>query len=233
MSGREKIAARIRALRAKTVENGCTEEEAISAAEKLAELLARYNMTVDEAEMRSSPFDRHHERHADDVGERIWKVAGAAAYLTGSQYWVSRPGVHPVEINFFGFEHEVEISRYLLEICARALRQHRDTLERKHRLLVPAARRRQVLPFLDGMADRLLIRIKALKPTEPTGSGLVVLRNALITQAMKDAGIELDSGRVRPSRDGDEAYAQGWLAGADVALNSGLRGPGAAAGLLG
>lgn len=44
---REKIAAKIRALRAKTVENGCTEAEALSAAEMLAKLLAQYNMTLD------------------------------------------------------------------------------------------------------------------------------------------------------------------------------------------
>lgn len=46
---RDAISRRIRALRAKTVENGCTEAEALAAAELLADLLAKYNMTLDEA----------------------------------------------------------------------------------------------------------------------------------------------------------------------------------------
>ena len=39
-------------------------------------------------------------------------------------------------------------------------------------------------PFLDGMADRLHERILALRPPAPTGTGLVVLRGALIDAAM-------------------------------------------------
>ena len=67
MSERERIAARIRALRAKTVENGCTEAEAMAAAKKLAQLLADYNMTMDEADLRASPFGDH--VHRNDLAE--------------------------------------------------------------------------------------------------------------------------------------------------------------------
>ena len=53
---RKKIAERIRALRAKTTTNGCTEEEAAAAATMVAKLLERYNMTLDETELRESEF---------------------------------------------------------------------------------------------------------------------------------------------------------------------------------
>jgi hypothetical protein len=46
MTEREKIAARARHLAAMTVENGCSEAEALTAARKLASLLERYNMTT-------------------------------------------------------------------------------------------------------------------------------------------------------------------------------------------
>lgn len=84
---REKIAARIRALRSKTVANGCTEEEAMSAAELLAKLLAQYNMTLDEAELRESPFERTSVKQDDWVGEKLWVVADGIAFLTGARYW--------------------------------------------------------------------------------------------------------------------------------------------------
>lgn len=118
---REKIAARIRALRSKTVANGCTEEEAMSAAELLAKLLAQYNMTLDEAELRESPFERTSVKQDDWVGEKLWVVADGIAFLTGARYWSSRPGFVR-EVSFFGFKHEVEVARYLLELCARAMK---------------------------------------------------------------------------------------------------------------
>jgi hypothetical protein len=222
MTDRESIAAKIRALLAKRVENGCTEDEAIAAAAKVSELLERYNLTLDEVEMRKSPFERHQETHEDAVGERLWKVAQAIAYLTGSRYWTSRAGVFPIEINFFGFEHEVDVAKYLLDICARTMRREHARLQRDWALINAVARRRKILPFLDGMADRLRERIRALKPPEPTGKGLIVLRDQLIKQGMAAAKIELEDGRGRPSRDLDESYLDGRRTADGVQLARGL-----------
>lgn len=224
MTKREKISAICRALRAKTVENGCTEAEALAAAEKLADMLRDYNLTLDEIEMRASSFGKHTERHQDDVGERLWKVAGAIAELTGATYWTSAVGVHPIEINFFGFQHEVEVAAYLLDICARAMRQEHRRLQAFHGLLRPEARRRKVLPFIDGMADRLRQRILALKPPTPTGTGLVVLRNSLIAEAMALAGIKTKDRAMPRSRDFEAAYQDGRAAADRVSLNRGVSG---------
>lgn len=232
MTEREKIAARIRALRAKTVDNGCTEGEAIAAAEKVAEILAQYNMTADEAELRASPFEHHTEEHTDPVGERLWKVADGIAHLTGARYWVSRPGVHPIEIHFFGFAHEVDVAKYLMEICARAMRQEQTRLLCDCSLLVATAQRRRVLPFLDGMADRLRTRIRALKPPTPVGKGLVLVRTALIDAAMKEGGHEIQDQRARGSRDCESTYIDGVRAANRVPLNKGLNSDGRVQGLL-
>jgi hypothetical protein len=232
MTEREKIAARCRALAAKTVANGCTEAEALSAAAMLARMLADHNLTFDEVQMRESPFGRHTERHDDAVGERLWKVADGIATLTGAVYWKSRAGVYPFEISFFGFDHEVDVARYLLEICARAMRQEHAKLRRDWGLLNASAQRRKILPFLDGMADRLRERLAAMKPPAPTGKGLVVLRGALIKQGLDLAGIKLDEARARPSRDADETYLDGRRAAERVGLNQGLAGGGQTRGML-
>lgn len=65
---RERIAAIIRALLEKTVANGCTEDEAIAAAAKAAEMLAKHNLTVDEVELRANPFARERQSFEDVVG---------------------------------------------------------------------------------------------------------------------------------------------------------------------
>jgi Protein of unknown function (DUF2786). len=221
MNDRDRIAARIRALLAKTVENGCTEDEAVAAAAKAAEMLAKYNLTVDEVQLRESPFQRHTEHHDDFVGDRLWKVADAIAHLTGSRYWTSPIGVRPVEINFFGFAHEVDVSKYLLAICARAMNDNLERLHRDYGLLTFAAKRRKFIPFMDGMADSLARRIRALRPPEPTGTGLIVLRGQLIDAAMP---VKIKQRDMRSSRDFESDYLNGLIAGDRVALNSALQG---------
>lgn len=223
MSGsdnREAISRRIRALRQKTVENGCTEQEALAAAQLLADLLAKYNMTLDEAELREQPFAHHRETHDDWVGDRLWKVAAAVSDLTGARYWANRPG-EQASIDFFGFEHEVEVARYMLEICANAMRR---AVEQMHADLWPrTAKRSTVIPFLDGMVDRLATRIRAMIPPRPAGTGLVPLRNALIDQAMP---VAVRKKAMPGSRSLDDAYLDGLVAGDRVALNRGLHSAG-------
>ncbi|MER9652498.1 DUF2786 domain-containing protein [Mesorhizobium sp. M0152] len=225
MSDRDKLFKRIRALAAMTVENGCTEDEAITAASKLADMLAAHNVTLDEATLRENPFARHDERHDDAVGERLWKPALAVAELTGTRVWVGPAGVRPYRVTFFGFDHEVEVAKYLLAIVTRAMSDGERRTIAQHALLVPVRRRMRVAAFLDGMADKLYERILALKPKTPTGTGLIVLRDSLIDAALDAAGIKLGDARVKPSRSLDAEYRRGLKAGEAVDLNRGVTGP--------
>jgi hypothetical protein len=137
-----------------------------------------------------------------------------------------------LEISFFGFQHEVDVARYLLEICARAMRVEEARQGRAWALLTPVARRRKVGPFLDGMADRLRQRIREMKPPAPAGKGIIVLRNSLVTEAMGAAGIKLQDGWARRSQDLEQTYGAGRAAGDRVSLRPGLTGGGAVRGLL-
>ncbi len=233
MAERETIAARIRALLAKTVENGCTEAEALAAAQLAAKLLQQYGLTLDEVQLRETPFKLQTQRQDDLVGDRLWIVAAAIADLVGSRFWTSGPGVYPVQLTFFGFAHEVEISAYLLEICSRATRGQHDQLARGLALLRPHVRRMRLRAFVDGMVERLAERIRAMKPpAPPAGRGLVVLRDQLIDQALADAGIQLQATTRRSSRDLDPEFLDGRRAADQVALNPGLQGAARPAGRL-
>ena len=48
----EKVKMRIRALAARTVDRGCSEAEALAAAQKVGELLEVYGLTMSEVELR-------------------------------------------------------------------------------------------------------------------------------------------------------------------------------------
>ena len=54
----DKLKSRIQALRAKTVQNGCTEAEALSAAAKVAELLDQYDLSLSDVDLRQSPCEQ-------------------------------------------------------------------------------------------------------------------------------------------------------------------------------
>ena len=55
-SERQEIAAKVRALLAKTVDKGCTEQEAVAAASKAKELMDRYQVDLSEAELEEDGF---------------------------------------------------------------------------------------------------------------------------------------------------------------------------------
>ena len=60
----DKLKTRIQALRAKTIDNGCTEDEALSAAAKVAELLDRYDLSLTDVEIRDAQCERRdYETH--------------------------------------------------------------------------------------------------------------------------------------------------------------------------
>ena len=60
----DKLKTRIQALRAKTIDNGCTEAEALLAAAKVAELLDRYDLSLTDVEIREAPCERReYETH--------------------------------------------------------------------------------------------------------------------------------------------------------------------------
>lgn len=228
---KSRIAARIRALREKTVENGCTEEGAAAAAEMVAKMLEKYNLSLDECDLRENQFKRHTEVFDDPVGERLWKIGDGIAHLLNVRYWTSSVGSAP-SVSFFGFEHEVEIATYLLDICRNAMSTHMKSLEREFRLLRPAVQRRRIAPYLDGMADRLRQRLREMKPVQPPGKGLVVLRNDLIDAAMADEGINLQDRSTRASRNFEPEYQRGRDAADSVALNRGIKSGQPVAGLI-
>lgn len=230
---RSKILDRIRLLRNMTVDRGCTEAEALEAAAKVAQLLAEHDLTMDEVEIRSTPFACQDTALEADIGERVWAVAAAIAHLTDCRCWSTATGVTPVRISFFGLAHESEIAAYLLAICSRAMRDDLSRVSRNWVLYRPNVQRRRRSGFLDGMAETLAGRIRALKPPQPPGTGIVVIKEGLIDAELERLGMRFREPRARRPNDLDDSFLVGMAAGERVALDPGLRPPANPAGLLG
>ena len=117
MSDLAKIRAKLAALRAKTVENGCTEAEALAAAEKAAELMDAHDLTS--AELEAPTYDEagveigRRRTAIDNIWLSVARFAGCTGYLdrTANGRW---------RFVYFGRSADVLIAEYVHEVIRRA-----------------------------------------------------------------------------------------------------------------
>ncbi len=89
----DKLKVRIQALRVKTVDNGCTEDEALSAAAKVAELLDRYDLSLTDVEIREEPCERREYETHRKKRIPLDDCIGAVAHFCDCRVWRERePG---------------------------------------------------------------------------------------------------------------------------------------------
>ncbi|HEV7268251.1 MAG TPA: DUF2786 domain-containing protein [Falsiroseomonas sp.] len=113
----DRLVQRIQALRAKTVDQGCTEQEALAAAEKLAELLDRHGLSLSELELRRQAC----EGIGIDTGRRrtgpIDDCVPAIAAFFDCRAWGEKTKSGALRYIFFGLPGDVEAAHYLYETC--------------------------------------------------------------------------------------------------------------------
>lgn len=130
----DKLRARIQALRAKTVEQGCTEEEALAAAAKVAELLDRHGLSLSELDMRRQTCEgavietgRRRRAPIDDC------VATVAAFCD-CRHWIETDAAGELRFIFFGLPGDVAGARCLYDMVAAALDLAIQALDRIGRM---------------------------------------------------------------------------------------------------
>jgi prepilin-type processing-associated H-X9-DG protein len=118
----DKLKMRIQALRAKTIDNGCTEDEALSAAAKVAELLDRYDLSLTDIEMREAPCERRvfetHRKKRIPLDDCI----GAVANFCDCRVWREKNQAGESRYVFFGLRSDIEVAHYLTELLDGAVR---------------------------------------------------------------------------------------------------------------
>jgi len=222
---REDLIKKIRALLAKTVENGCTEEEALKAAEKAAELMAKYDLEMDEISVEEAgidervfPLDPALERHFINVCKAISELCGVRTWSE-----LNIAGTRERQ-KFFGLPHDVEVAGYLAEICERAMKRELEVLRRECAFYTPHKRSRKIDSFFEGMSERLQKRIRELAwaRSKATGFALVPVKDAVIEAEMQKRGIELRKSRLGYRDLDPHSYKSGLIAGDKVTLNPGV-----------
>ena len=107
-----RVKARIKALAEKTVSNGCTEAEAMAAAEMVGRLLERYALSMEEIDVREA----HCVRVEVPIGGRqrrpIDGCVTAIARFCDCKVWIARDAAVPCYV-FFGFDSDTALASYL------------------------------------------------------------------------------------------------------------------------
>lgn len=209
-------------LRMKTEENGCSESEAMAAAEKLGALLAEHDLTIDETTIgiEAKAASKKVVRSADDYASSIVVGIGRLCDLI---VWTSKPG----EYSLFGTPADMEVAVYLYEICAFAAEDgFSEYMEKNGYSMKKRASYRM------GFAHRINDRLRDLKRERDaakaanikTGTDIVLVKDALVKTEFDKLGIQLGRAKRGKTAADPYAYDAGQAHGDRVKFNDGLTG---------
>ena len=219
--GLERLMQRIQALRAKTVAHGCTEQEALAAAEKVAELLDRHGLSLNELEFKAQPCEgigiQTNRRRAAPIDECIPCIAA----FFDCRVWQERTEDAPFRYIFFGLRGDVSAAQYLYELVERAFETETDNFRASEIYLGMAGERRTATnSFQTGLARGIAEKLHASRAARDavmrsaSGRDLVPMKAAMVDEEMEKLGLSLTS-RVlsRGKRVLSDAYEAGQAAG--------------------
>jgi len=208
----------IRALNQKTVENGCTEAEAMSASAKVGQLLDEYNLSLSEVEVRSESCVQSEIETGRKRNHHVQYCVGAIARFTDTKAWHSWKN-HSRSYVFFGLKPDVEAAQYLYNVCLAALEYG----------AVEACCKgvSQRSSFMLGMASRMSERLSEMKraktqyvPVSNDCKAVAVVKQQVIEEQFRGLGIRLGgASSYRPQVNSSDSYYKGKAAGDRVSFN--------------
>jgi hypothetical protein len=232
MADRNSIIEKIKALLAKTMENGCTEEEMLSALAKARAWIDTHEISDDELQLsREEKAILHDESEADarDTHKIKWQLSNGVARYCNVQIY---RGSGKAGLTFVGFKSDIDNATWLLNHLADFI--HDKLFEFLLDCLAPdgKARKEEIRGFVIGCAERInarMIKMCDQSKIERTTNhqALVVIKDQATKDLLKAEGICLRSSRSRAGFS-DDARAAGRSAGDRASFARPVSGAGAA-----
>lgn len=204
------VALKIKALLAKTTEAGCTEAEAMMAAHKAHELLAKYQLNLSELDLREEGTDEATVIY-DDVTHAL---AGAVGDYCEVKCWTE----NRQKIKFLGLQSDAFFAEWLmLALSAFVKRKGLDfSLESTKKIF-----QSDIIEFRAGCSNRICKRlwdeVEARKANAVTGRELLVVKGHLISEAWAKKNLTLGQGRASYRGNAASAAYQAGAAAGDQA----------------
>lgn len=226
----EGLKSRIQALRAKTVDNGCTESEAIAAAAKVAELLDRYDLSLSDVEISESACEQRAFETFRKKRVPLDGCVGAIAHFCDCRVWREKNATGEARYVFFGLRSDVEVAHYLTELIDGAVRNElgRYKTSMAYQRFRHNERHLANSSFSFGMVTSIAQKLVAMKDARDTanadaGRALVVVKTAVVDAEMGKLNLSLRSSRGSSRMVSPDAFEAGEAAGALLAINRALK----------
>jgi hypothetical protein len=208
---REKIVAKVRALLSKTMDNGCTEHEAMAALGKARALMDAYEVTAEDCKLTDEQAEVLSAKH--DTHELGTMLGNAIGRFTNCKVWRDSDK----SIRFCGLASDTELAVWMLD----HLRLYVKLELAKHLkgVWVDKGNRRVLINgFTMGACSRISNRLDELTQASKqratsNGTALVVAKDALVAAKMATLGLNLRQGRSRARKASHASYAAGQNAG--------------------
>jgi hypothetical protein len=233
MMNRNAIVEKIKALLSKTKENGCTEEEELSALAKARAWIDAHEITDDELQLsREERAILHDESEVDarDTNKIKWYLSRAVAHYCNVRIYRDRS---KAGLTFVGFKSDIDFATWLLDHLSDFV--HDALFEFLLDCLAPEGKERkeEIRGFVIGCTGRISARLIEMcdqTKTERTtnGKALIVIKDQAIKDLLKAEGICLCSGGGSSARFSDGARAAGQSAGDRASFGRPVSGAGAA-----
>lgn len=223
---REKIATRIQALLNKTVNNGCSEEEAMTAAEMVGKLMKEYDLSMTEIEFKDENFITHEILTESRVASHIHTLLSAIAYFTDTKVWFSRNDV--IKYSFFGSEKDTQIADYIYHLISNTIKVEIEKYKKTTAYKSSSINgKTKTTSFAVGMVSRLDTRLRDMKNNVVVESSdctaiVPINKTAIVTEQFAKLNMRLKTSKASRTVNSNDAYNSGQAAGDKVNITSGL-----------
>ena len=227
----DRVLQRIRALRDKTIDQGCSEQEALAAAAKVAELLDRYGLSLSEVEIKEQACesvgidtDRRRRGAFDECIPSIGDFCDC-------KVWGEAASGRPIRYIFFGLPADVEAAHYLYDLIEATFETETANFKggEIYAGMASKERRSAVNSFQIGFGSGLRMKLALLKTQRreatqaSSGRDLVPLKASIIDDELEKLGLSFRSRTsVRKKTVMAEAYEAGQAAGHRFEIRAGL-----------
>lgn len=213
--GIETIKKRIKALLQMTKGHGCTEEEAIAAAAKAAELMAKYGL--DETDIKMNETEQDVPVGSRSMRSLLWPVISSVTNtcIVFNQF--------DKKLQIYGQEPWTDVAAYLIDVCDHAIltevQKFKKTPIYKRRRNT-ATRRQAVADFTYSLIERLLNKLRQLFEKTVSKQALAVAHEYAVKSNKRLKNVDI---KKHNTRFNDAAY-EGWKAGDNVNVSHGVNG---------
>ena len=224
---RQEILKKLKAFSQRTVENGCTEAEAIAAAKAMQSLQEKYDCTLTELDISLTEYVKERVSLGQKIKHPVWGALFGVQTFTGVKFVANR-----TRITVFGQQHKVDNAVYLIGLLQSSMEleylAYKNSADYEEESFYHHARSIRT-SFMNGMAQRLSFRLCKMhtesrqsveQPTASNGTALVVMAD----NALDDA-FHTEWPRLGRSRGGSTTSRSrgASAAGASAANRVGLR----------